>query len=134
MDRLLVNLRSFLALSFVWHMKKPSSMVAEWYLVIGLYRWDEFFILICWRQRNFILYWCKISLNNKESCFLHLFLKVKFIELQLYCNELFITISWTLVFLRINSCCIITRKPCSILSDWKVTLYSFCPNRGDSVL
>lgn len=34
-----VSLRSFLVLSFVWHMKKPLNMAARSYLVIVLYRW-----------------------------------------------------------------------------------------------
>jgi len=37
-----------------------------------------------------------------------------------------------LVFLRINSCCIITRKPCSIFSDRKVTIFIFS-KQGDSL-
>lgn len=42
-DRLPVSLRYFLALSFVSHMKKQSSMVAGWYSVTALYRLDNIF-------------------------------------------------------------------------------------------
>lgn len=44
-DRLPVSLRFFLALSFVWHMKKQSSMVVGWYLATALYRLNSNFFL-----------------------------------------------------------------------------------------
>lgn len=69
-DRLVIGLAYFLGLRCERHMKKQKSMVAEWCLVIALYRLDKIFIFrvnwILGRSFDFILkkivsftQWCR---------------------------------------------------------------------------